>query len=140
MLKRMTELSAMACVFLKQTPKPYDWGDKEFSKQMDDAVAADDASSLHRVPHDLAAAAAGGGGGGGGVEVLADRGSGFILRFPRALVLARADDLDFYGDEEEVVDSDASVELDVDEDVSDDEVSIDDDVASIDEGEVVGAS
>ena len=44
------------------------------------------------------------------------------------------------GDEEEVVDSDASVELDVDEDVSDDEVSIDDDVASIDEGEVVGAS
>ena len=95
MLKRMTELSAMACVFLKQTPKPYDWGDKEFSKQMDDAVAADDASSLHRVPHDLAAAAAGGGGGGGGggVEVLADRGSGFILRFPRALVLARADEI-----------------------------------------------
>ena len=39
------------------------------------------------------------------------------------------------------MDSDASVELDVDEDVSDDEVSIDDDVASIeDEGEVVGAS
>ncbi len=97
-------------------------------------------SCVDHVPHDLAAAAAGGGGGGGGVEVLADRGSGFILRFPRALVLARADDLDFYGDEEEVVDSDASVELDVDEDVSDDEVSIDDDVASIDEGEVVGAS
>ena len=26
-----------------ETPKPYDWGDKEFSKKMDDAVAADDA-------------------------------------------------------------------------------------------------
>ena len=116
--------------------------DKEFSKQMDDAVAADDASSLHRVPHDLAAAAA--------AVAVAEAGAG--LKSSRTAVrdLSCGSRAHLFwhvlttstsiGDEEEVVGSDASVELDVDEDVSDDEVSIDDDVASIDEGEVVGAS
>ena len=61
-----------------------------------------------------------------------------LLRFPRALVLARTDDVEFYGDEEGDESSDGSVALDSDDTASDMAGSISDDASVEDEGELVG--